>query len=449
MVLATLWDNEIFRTIVNEALFTHYMLQVKRNQWRKSQESRDFQFGRLKAIIEHAYDYVPYYHRLFDSVNFKPGDVKSVDDLKKIPVTTKKDIQENYASTITVGIDMSKQVVGFTSGSTGTPLKIVRSRTERTEVNAAYNYPFLECGVKPADNFVTMGLTESIRWAKKYYRINPLRISTTVVPPYTSEKKLIDTLVAIDPDVISIFPSILANLSRYHVSDLDPKLIFTVGETLTQHCRDLVKDAFGLEINDVYGSEEFCRMAFECNEHCGLHVITDYNVIEFVDEDGESVASGEPGEIIITGLINRTSPLIRYEIGDLGIPSDEKCPCGRTWPIVKSIQGRTDDYVILPSGRRLFVPHLSLLVYEEIESNAFCVSQYQVVQEKRNRIAFKVVKGKKFDPDTLSRIKETLEAFFNKLEEDIEIYIQLVDEIPKERTGKSRVLISKIRQENF
>ena len=344
---------------------------------------------------------------------------------------------------------MSKQVVGFTSGSTGTPLKIVRNRTESTEVNASYNYPFLECGVKSTDNFVAISaLTESIRWAKKYSRINPLRISSTVVPTYTSEKTLIDTLRRIDPDVISIYPSILANLSCYDVSDLDPKLIFTIGETLTQHCRDLVKDAFGLEINDVYGSEEFCRMAFECNEHCGLHMITDYNVIEFIDEDGEPVTSGEPGEIIITGLINRTSPLIRYEIGDVGIPTDEKCPCGRTWPIIKSIQGRTNDYLILSSGRKLYFIHLAFLIYEEIESNVFCISQYQIVQEKRNRIAFKVVKGKKFDPEILLRIKETLKAFFNRLGEDMEIYMQLVDEIPMERTGKRRVLISKIRQEN-
>jgi len=440
---------KIFNIILNEAFFTHNMLQIKRNQWRKPQESRDIQFRRLKAIIRHAYDYVPYYHRLLDSVNFKPRDLKSVDDLKKIPVTTKKDLQENYESTITRGIDMSKHVVRFTSGSTGTPLRIVRNRTELTEVNASYNYSFLECGAKSTDNFVTMsGRAESIRWAKKYYRINPLRISTTVVPTHISGETIIDTLQEIDPDVISIFPSILANIFRYDISDLNPKLIFTIGETLTQHLRDLVKDAFGLEINDVYGSEEFCRMAFECNEHCGLHLITDYNVFEFIDKDGEHVTPGESGEIIITGLINRTSPLIRYEIGDFGIPTDEKCPCGRTWPIIKSIQGRTDDYLILSSGRKLSLNNLVLPVLKEIESNIFCISQYQIVQDKRNRIAFKVVKGKKFDPEILSRIKKGLKAFFNRLAEDIEIHMQPVDEIPMERSGKRRILISKIRQEN-
>jgi phenylacetate-CoA ligase len=439
----------IFKTILNEALFTHYMLRIKRNQWRKSQEARDIQFRRLKAIIKHAYGYVPYYHRLFDSVNFKPGDLKSVDDLKKIPITTKKDLQENYVSTITRGIDISKQMVGFTSGSTGIPLKIFRNRTELTEVHASYNYPFLECGAKPTDKFVAMwGKAESIKWAKKYYRINPLRISTTVVPTHISEETLIDTFREIDPDVISIFPSILANLCCYDVSDLNAKLIFTIGETLTQHCRDLAKEAFGLEINDVYGSEEFCRMAFECNEHSGLHMITDYNVFEFIDEDGESVAYGEPGEIIITGLINRTSPLIRYEIGDVGIPTDEKCPCGRTWPIIKSIQGRTNDYLILSSGRKLSLINIILPVIKEIESNVFCVSQYQIVQEKKNRIAFKVAKGKKFDPEILLRIKEKLEEFFNRVGEDMEVYMQPVDEVPMERSGKRRVLISKIRQEN-
>jgi phenylacetate-CoA ligase len=437
---------DIFKTIEDQALFMRFMLRIKKNQWRKPQETRTIQFRRLKAIIKHAYGYVPYYHRLFDSVNFKPRDLKSIDDLKKIPITTKKNLQQNNASIITKGIDTSKQRVGFTSGSTGTPLKIFRNRTELTEVAVSYNYPFLECGAKSTDNFVTIwGGTKSIRWAKKYFKINPLMISETVVPIYTSEKTLIDTLRAIGPDVISTYPSTLANLSRYDVSDLNPKLIFTNGETLTHHCRDIVKNAFGLEISDVYGSEEFCRMAFECKEHSGLHMITDYNVIEFIDKDGEPVTSGEIGEIIITGLINRTSPLIRYKIGDVGIPTNEKCPCGRTWPLIKSIQGRTDDHLILSSGRKIHWRMITQVVYEEIKSNAFCISQYQIVQEKRNRIAIEVVKGKKFDPKIPLRIKEKMEAFFNELREDIEVYVQLVDEIPMERTGKRRVLISKIR----
>lgn len=113
---------------------------------------------------------------------------------------------------------------------------------------------------------------------------------------------------------------------------------------VTQHCRDIVKKKFDLELFETYGAVEFGWLAFECNEHCGLHMTTNNMYLEIVDEEGEQVSAGEQGEIIVTGLYNRAMPLIRYRIGDLGIPSDEKCPCGRSWPLIKSIEGRINDY---------------------------------------------------------------------------------------------------------
>jgi phenylacetate-CoA ligase len=424
------------------------MLQIKRNQWRKTQELEEIQLKKLKSMLRHAYDNVPYYHQLFDAAKFKPEDFKDLEDLRRIPITTKKDIQQNFPNTLKNGVDLSHQKARFTTGSTGIPLNIIISPEEEIQARwVSYNYPFLECGLKSTDDLVSIWTGgESIRRPSKYAKIIPYLISDTSIPIFNDEKKLINALQQIKLDGISTYPSLLTLLCNYDVSELNPRLIFTVGETLTKHCRDTVKRAFNLEIFDIYGSEEFGRMAFECNKHSGLHMITDHNVIEFIDEGGEHVDPGEEGEIIVTGLINRTSPLIRFAIGDVGIPIDEECSCGRAWPLMKSIQGRTDDYLVLPSGRRISLRYLAVPVYEKIiESNVFCISQYQIIQEKRNRIVFKAVKGKKFDAEILIKIKEDLETFFAREEEDVEVCVQLVDEIPMERTGKRRVLISKIQ----
>jgi phenylacetate-CoA ligase len=425
------------------------MLQLKRNQWRETQELESIQLKKLKLMLIHAYDHVPYYHKLFDAAKFKPKDFKDLEDLRRIPVTTKKDLQRNFPNTLTKGIDLSHQKMRFTSGSTGNPLNIVISPEEDIQIcNVSYNYPFLECGLKSTDNLVSIATGsggESIRQPRKYAKIIPYFVSETSIPTLTDGKKLMDVLQQINPDGISTYPSMLTLLCNYDVSELNPKLIFAAGETLTKHCRDAVKLAFNIEIFNIYGSEEFGRMAFECNKHSGLHMITDNNVIEFIDERGEHVDSGEEGEIIVTGLINRTSPLIRFAIGDVGIPIDDECSCGRKWPLIKSIIGRTDDYLILPSDKKISMWQFLRPFKNVLKSNPFCISQWQVVQEKKNSIVFKYVKGRKFDINVIHEIKNCIQREFSTLGEEVFLQMEAIENIPMERTGKRKSIISKIR----
>jgi phenylacetate-CoA ligase len=262
-------------------------------------------------------------------------------------------------------------------------------------------------------------------------------IRQTVVPLFTQEK-LIKILQQIDPDVLNTFPSVLSTLASYDVTGISPRLIFTQGEVVTQHCRDVVKKTFNSELFEIYGSVEFEHLAFECNKHCGLHSITSGAYIEFVGEDGEL------GEIIVTGLCNHVMPLIRYRIGDSGIPSGEKCSCGRSLPLIKSIQGRINEYLLLPSGRKISWLHFYHYFYKELEKNVFSISQYQIVQDRIDRIIFKVVAGKEFDPKILERIKSNLETYFAKQGENLEVVMQIVDDIPIEPTGKRRILVSRL-----
>jgi phenylacetate-CoA ligase len=215
---------------------------------------------------------------------------------------------------------------------------------------------------------------------------------------------------------------------------------------VTPYCRDVVKRKFGVDLFEIYGSVEFGNMAFECTEHFALHIITDNVYIELLDEEGEPVAPRERGEIVVTGLHNYVMPLIRYRIGDLGVLTDERCPCGRSWPLLKSIEGRSNDLLVLPSGRRISWLYLQRCIFydQEFQKNLFCISQYQIVQERRDRIVINVVKGLNFDPNLLLRIKNNIEEFFARQGEKLEVIIQLVKDIPMERTGKRRVFISKV-----
>jgi phenylacetate-CoA ligase len=419
-----------------------YLLQLKRDQWKDTRELRKIQFKKLKAVIKHAYNYVPHYHKAFSSVGVKPDDIKSFEDLRKLPLVSKQNIQKDYQNFITKGVDVSKLPSRDTSGSTGIPLKLV---SDPYPTPGSSKYPFFECGVRLSDKFVTVwGRAESIRWGSKFTRLWGA-ISETIVPLLPVEK-LISVLRQIKPDVLLTFLSVLLSLSSCDLSGISPRLIFTQGEMVTSYFREVVKKKFNADLFETYGSVEFGVMAFECNEHFALHILTDNVYIEVLGEDGEHVSPGERGEIVVTGLHNYVMPLIRYRIGDLGVLTDEKCPCGRSWPLIKSIEGRSNDLLVLPSGRKISWLYLQRCIFydQEFQKNLFCISQYQIVQERRDRLVINVVKGLNFDPNLLLRIKNNVEEFFARQGEKLEVIIQLVEEIPMERTGKRRVFISKV-----
>ena len=435
------------RKLLNSILSNYYLLQLKRDQWRNPQKLKNIQFKKLKTIVKYAYMYIPYYHRLFASAKIKPSDIKKADDFKRIPLTSKQDLQNNPSRMIPQGINSVNFRTKFTSGSTGYPLNILHDWNHIKHANASARYSFFENGLRVRDRFATIwGRAQSILWTKAYVKLLE-GINEIVIPVYQQEK-LIKVLQSIKADVINTFPSVLSSLAASDVREINPRLIFTQGEVVTPHCREVVKKLFDSGLFEIYGSVEFSHLAFECTEHCGLHMLTNDAYIEFVDEEGEPVAPGEEGEIVVTGLNNRVMPLIRYRIGDLGIPTNEKCPCGRTWPLLRNVQGRSNDYFILTSGRKIIFHHFYHHVYKELEKNVFSFSQFMMIQDKKDRIILQVVKGQKYEPKMLERIKHNLETYFLSIGEKMEVVTEVVKEIPLERTGKRRKIIRNVINQN-
>ncbi|MEM4143009.1 MAG: AMP-binding protein [Candidatus Bathyarchaeia archaeon] len=430
------------RKLIDVPFSLYYQQKLEKDQWNDPEELRKIQFKKLKALLRHAYNYVPRYHKAFFSAGIKPDDIKTFKDLRRLPLVTRRDVQQDFKNFITNGLDLSKLTLRTTSGSTGIPLKIV---SDKHPTPGSTKYPFFENGVKLRDNFVTIwGRAQSIIWGSKA-TILWGDISETIVPLF-SEQKLTNLLKRIKPDVILTFPSVLLSLSPYDLSGINPRLIFTQGEIVTPHCRYIVKKKFGLDLFEIYGSVEFGIMAFECVEHLALHTITDNVYIELLDKDGEPVSPEEQGEIVVTGLHNYNMPLIRYKIGDIGVFTNEICPCGRSWPLLKSIQGRSNDLLILPSGRKISWLYLQRFIFydKEFQKNLLGVSQYQIVQDNRSRITINVVKGPNFDLNLLLRIKKNIEEFFAEQGEKLEVTVEIVKEISMEKTGKRRLFISKL-----
>jgi phenylacetate-CoA ligase len=266
-----------------------------------------------------------------------------------------------------------------------------------------------------------------------------LKLDPIIADARISTDEIVRNLNVLKPDVIYSSPSIIEKICNVDTLDISPRLVFNHGGVLTEHCRKLVKSTLSTEVYDTYGSAEFWRIAFECKQHLGLHIITDCVNVECIKED-ESVAYGEPGEVVITGLYNYCMPLIRYNLEDIAILTNDNCTCGRSWPLMKVIQGRKSDSFRLPNGRILSASALWQWLFPEIKEYIWCFLQYQLIQESINKIVLKIVKGREYR-------KEILDQIIRKIKKDLEgeevtFSLEIVDAIEKKKSGKLRHIIS-------
>jgi phenylacetate-CoA ligase len=259
------------------------------------------------------------------------------------------------------------------------------------------------------------------------------------IPIFNPVGSILESLKRSEPDVISAYPSMLTLLSKeirkQNISGINPRFILAGGETLTVKAENEISEAFKSKIFRTYGAEEFSLLAFECKKHSGYHIISDAIILEILKNE-KYVSEGEEGEIIVTGLINYTMPLIRYKLGDIGTFTNKKCTCGSGYPLIKNIEGRTDDFLILPSGRKISPRVINII--EDFPG----VSRYKTVQEAKDRIVVNLVKEKGFNPESINEIKKHIIA--GCLGEDVEVEVNLVKEIPLERTGKLRAVVSNV-----
>lgn len=410
-----------------------YMAELKLHQRKSRKELSEIQLNKLKKMLTHSYNNVPFYRELFIRENIDPDNIKKIEDLQKLPVMTKRDIQANYDKILAVGTNKDQCKLINTTGSTGIPLRVYSDKRALLYSSALIYFGFFESGLRLKDKMVELtGIMENC---------SGTLIKKNMISTFDPPEKIMKMLRQYNADVLYSFPSIFKTLSNSlngELSSLNTKLIFTHGETLTESNRELITSTFGTKVCNTYGSTEFNRLAFECSQHSGMHMLTDGAIIEIV-KDGQVVGPGEEGDIVVTGLYNYAMPFIRYNLGDIGILADydEKCPCGRNWPLIKSIEGRSDDFLTLPSGR--IISPRTINVIEDIPG----IVQYRTIQETRNRFVVQVVPGKDFSANSEGEIRRQIRL--GCLGEDVNIEIVVVNELPRERTGKLRTIISHVK----
>lgn len=411
----------------------------EREKWTE-QQLKSFTQKRCQAIVKHAASTVPYYRRLFAEMHLNPEDISGPEDLKVLPIINKQIVQENSADFHSDLKDQMKYSIVRTSGTTGAGLIFpvtLEAEQEQWVVWWRYRARFgLDRNTWYA-HFHGKSIVPLERSKPPFWRMNRPGRQVLFSAYHMSERNLsfyVDELNRRQPPWIQGYPSLLSLMASFMLEkgsklNFRPKVITVGSENLLQQQKQAIEKAFNAPCRQHYGMGEGVGNISECPEG-NLHVDEDYAHIEFLPTDDNSY------RIIGTNYTNYAFPLIRYDVGDLVRleDPDKRCPCGRMGRLVKSIDGRKEDYILTPDGR-----HIGRL--DHIFKDMVNIKECQIFQEHVERVIFRVVRGKEYtEKDEEMLLNETRERLGNQIKIDID-YVEAID---RTKSGKLRFVISKI-----
>ena len=438
-----LWD------VKDRSILLNDLKELEKTQWESEEELRIRQWGKFKNILQYAYENCKYYKSVFDKHQITPAGINIPQYLSKIPVLTKKQIQDNTDNLVSRLHHKEKLISAKTGGSTGKSLKIYFDKQCQEMRNAAAirsdRWAGWDIGMKMAALWGNPPVADTLKKKiRKGLHDRVIYLDTMNI----NEKSMLDFIrywYEYKPQIIfghshSIF--IFAKFVQENkIKDIKPRGIISSSMMLLPKERATIEQVFSCKVTNRYGCEEVGLIACECEKHDGMHLNTDHLYIEFIKEDGIPAKAGEEGAIVITDLINHGMPLIRYRIEDVGVPADRKCSCGRGLPLMEKVAGRVADFLVRKDGS--LVAGVSLV--ERTLTAIKGIEQMQIVQESTSEIVLNIVKMEGYSQKSENDLmNEFLSVFGN----NVKIKLHYVERIPQEQSGKYRFSICKIKGVN-
>jgi len=421
-----------------------YQFLNKSQHWSQKQ-LEDYQYNLLSNLLIHSYNNVPYYKRIFDEINLKPSDIKSLKDLQKLPFLTRGIVIKNIEGLKAKNYSKAKFELKTTGGTTGEPLSLYIEKGKWLANHLAYNRIFMDRA-----GYNRKNKTISILGIKKESRYHPIFRTLEVSSFYITDKpeEYIKKIRKFKPKYIISYPSAITFLSKYILENnidkiMNTKGIFCHGEPLYKWEIEYIQNAFECRVFDIYGHGEKSVIAATCEKSNNYHIFTEYCIVELIDNKGKNIfKEGEIGELVVTGLHSHIFPFIRYKTGDLGIYSKDKCECGREYPIIKSIIGRIEEYLVTKKGQLI---HLNI-INQFISENSLHIKKWQLIQEKEGQLILSIITGDKFSKEHLEKININ---FNKKYAKKFDLIIKNVDKIIQTGSSKHHFLIQKLPVEKI
>ena len=433
---------------LQEVFKEHSTLAIKnkleKSQWWSEERLEHARLERLKLFLKGVYQQVPYYQNMFDEQGFVPDEINSLDDLSKLTFLTKEIIRKNEKSLVS---KQAKKISPFTTGgSSGSPLTFMLGK-ERVSHDVAEKWR----ATRWWD--VDLGDREIVAWGSpielgsqdKIKLIRDQLFRSKLIPAFdlTDEKIIgfIDEIKRYKPKMLFGYPSVFALMAKVALKhDIDLtlvgiKVIFVTSERLYPYQRDIIESTFKAPVANGYGSRDAGFIAHQCPSG-GMHISAEDMIVEIVDTVGNVVPNGTKGEIVVTHMATSDFPFIRYQTGDIGALSTKPCACGRSLPLLEQIEGRATDFVLAEDGTMM---HGLALIYVLRELSG--IEEFKIIQETQLLTNILIVPTGTVSQELSNSIIGGIKA---RLGENVVINLNVVSNIPAEKSGKFRYVISKV-----
>ena len=421
-----------------------YLRELERTQWLSKDELQALQLTRLKRLVKHAYENVPFYRRRYREAGVHPQDIGHLDDFEKLPFLTREDIKDNLDTMIAQGFPHQKLYANETGGSTGEPMRFFVADSFWWRNAANWFRARAWHGVNEGDKIAWFwGAREDMpEWSWRR-RLRTLLMQERYLNAFNvTERKMqnfANLLARWQPKILKGYASTLSLFARYvreqNINTIHPRYIETTSEKLTDPQRELIESVFECPVADHYSSREMGTMAYQC-EKGGFHVCADVRYLEIVAK-GKNVQPGQMGEVVVTSLDQFAMPFIRYKNGDMAIYEKRSCVCGRGLPCLKEIVGRTNDYLVSADGKFIHSEFFAYIFRVRPE-----IARYQVYQPDQKRLEVQLTCNRPVSEAWLADARADIQDRFGK---SMRVSLRIVDRIKLTPSGKHRYIISDVK----
>lgn len=421
---------------------------LARTEWLSRAELEQYQDERLRAVVRHAYDTVPYYRRRFDERKLSPQDIRTQADLVKLPLLTRHDIRRHFDDLRSRAFPARAARSGHTSGTTGTPLTVAYDKATVWMTYAVFDrhYDWAGLVMRRGGDRVAVARGNPIvpleqrqppfwrhNWRQNQLLLSSFHLSRANLPAYVA------ALRTFSPAVLDGYPSTLYILAKYLLGQrevLPLRAAVTSSETLYDFQRAAIEEAFGCRVFDYYALAERVIFSGECDRHRGHHVAMEYGVAEIVDDDDQPCGPGTEGRLVGTSLHNLAMPLLRYVTNDRTALLGEGCSCGRGLQLMADVTTKAEDTLTLKDGR-LVSPSVLTHPFKPLDS----IEGSQIVQTAPDAVTVRIVPGPNYRDALTGHLVRELQA---RLGSDVQIDVQMVDRLETSANGKFKWVISRV-----
>jgi phenylacetate-CoA ligase len=420
--------------------------ELLRSEWLPRGDIEAFQDERLAKLVAHAYAHVPYYRESMRAAGLVPADIRSRADLPKLPLLGKEDVRSNERALLSETAERGRLLHRRTSGTTGKSLHLYAGKDAVAFQWAVWWRHRTRFDLWPGEwhaNFTGKPVVPPEQSSPPYWRWNgPMRQAVLNMQHLTPAK--IEPIARfLDRQAFSFwagYPSILhalalAALERGVSLERPPRVITSGAEKMLDFQRRDLSAVTGATITDQYGQTEACGNASHCAELV-YHEDFEFGFLECVEP--EPLGDGRiRGRLVCTGYGNPDFPLIRYDTGDSAVwaPAGHRCSCGRESAVLLEIEGRIEDYVLTPEGRRI-------MRFDYVFKDARNVNECQVVQRAPDSLTLRIVRRDGYGTSDEQHLRDEVATWISPR---LEVDFEYVDEIEREPSGKFRAVKSLLR----